>query len=187
MEQNNYNSQTMVNNAQFDSMNTNMPAQATPAKPTPAKKNPNWMLFALTMCAILAVGGIGFGIWTAIDSSSKISELEGEIAKLREQDISTSEQEQSSDGEGPTRADIASAKAWSTSEVRDGMFSVLDDDGNVVTQSDSSKVIVNEIVSCDSSSDNTILTCDVITSMGEGWFLYDAYGDSLLSSFDAEE
>ncbi|MBQ3352995.1 hypothetical protein IJG89_01425 [Candidatus Saccharibacteria bacterium] len=58
------------------------------------KKNSKGMLYGLILCAILAVGGIGFGVWAMMDGETQksglneqISTLKAQINKLQEESV----------------------------------------------------------------------------------------------------
>lgn len=192
MDQNNLNSQNMANEPQFGVANDGMttpvapmpaPEPATTPMPAPAERKHQWMAVALVVCVILAIGGIGFGIWAMTSNSAEASRLNSEIASLKSQNADLTEKVAQLEANNETSIE---AKAWKSTELQNGVFYVLGENGEVVAQSDANTPTVNEVVECESSDDNTVLTCSVETSEGEGWFLYDVYGDSLISSFDEE-
>ena len=49
------------------------------------KKSGNGMLIGMILCVILAVGGIGFGVWAIIDGNAKKNDLVTEISALKDQ------------------------------------------------------------------------------------------------------
>ncbi len=49
------------------------------------KKGGNGMLIGLILCLILAIGGIGFGIWAMMDGNSQVAERDKQIANLNQQ------------------------------------------------------------------------------------------------------
>lgn len=49
------------------------------------EKSSKGMLFGLILCAVLAVGGIGFGVWAMIDGNTRTDSLNSQITSLREQ------------------------------------------------------------------------------------------------------
>jgi len=142
------------------------------------KKKSHTMLLVVILCLVLAAGGVGFGIWAMVDSDKK----DGEIASLREQNEELSEIVEvfSSGAEVPTEDDKpAEPKKWASTEIVDGVFHVLDSAGQVLAQSDSSWPSFIEVLSCESSSGDTLLSCKVNTAEGEGQVLYDANGGSI--------
>lgn len=156
-----------------------------------AKKKNQGIMLAVVLCLILAVGGVGFGIWAMLDGNERAKSQEAQIASLKSQNEELEEQITKlnagvEDNDDEKEQKPAEAKNWGSPSVQDGIFYVLDADGNVIAQSDATGPVVNELLACESSDDNTILTCTVSTSEGEGQFMYDVYGDSLVSSFEKE-
>ena len=49
------------------------------------KKGGNGMLIGMILCAILAIGGIGFGVWAMMDGNSQVAEKDKQIANLNRQ------------------------------------------------------------------------------------------------------
>lgn len=220
MEQNETNEQNTQDRTQFDDtintgavppvapVDSTMPAEPAVTPPVEQKvekvegekKKNQAMMFALVICLLLAVGGVGFGIWAMFSGNERADELSAKVTTLQNQNAELTEQitklnPESGDIDGTngagTTEDIENqasleARYWASTEVRDGIFYVLDAEGNVIVQSNATGPVVNEIEACESSSDNTILTCTVNTTDGDGWFLYDVYGDSLGSSFDED-
>lgn len=197
MEPNEINNQSTSNQTPIIATNPGTVAPTeptiTPVEPTMARTEPNandgkkkknqWSIIALIICVLLAIGGIGFGIYTVVDSNNKVNELNKKVNSLQEENNTLKEQINSQSAGNGGQIEV---RNWSSTEIQNGVFSVLDDSGNVIVQSDANGPNVTEIYSCESSSEDTILTCMVNTSDGEGWFLYDVYGDSLASSFDEE-
>lgn len=83
------------------------PATANPIKPTPRTKEPEQnimaqgvnkkksgkgMLYGLILCLILAVGGIGFGVWAMMDGNSQIAKKDESIKDLKQQNSKLLEQ-----------------------------------------------------------------------------------------------
>ena len=60
--------------------NTNIMAQGVSEK-----KKPNGMLIGMILCAILAIGGIGFGVWAMMDGEKTNQQLNSEISDLKQQ------------------------------------------------------------------------------------------------------
>ena len=200
MEQNEINTQNTLSAAQPD-VNESGAIPTTPAEPVPVVPEPEMatsvpveskvnnrnnkkqlVVLALVLCLLLAIGGIGFGIWAMMDSNKK----DGEISSLRSQNADLSEQVANLNAEVEELSEVKEVlvpTSWASTELIDGNFCVLGDDGQVIVRSDIAGLVVNEITACESSAEDTILTCTVNTSEGEGWFLYDAYSSSLTSSF----
>lgn len=151
------------------------------------KKKGQWMLPTMIICLVLGLGGVGFGIWALLNSNTRVSELNTEVNSLRSQNEELTVENQALNEEVEELSkDETGGGQWATTEVRDGVFYVLDASGKVIAQSDASGPAVSEVVSCESSSDNTVLKCVVNTTEGEGWFLYDVQGSGLETSFGAE-
>ena len=70
-------------------------AEAKPAATEPSKKDNMFentpkksgkgMIFGLVLCAILAVGGIGFGVWAMMDGNTQKNSLNEQISALKAQ------------------------------------------------------------------------------------------------------
>ena len=153
------------------------------------KKDNKWMLLLLILFLLLGIGGVGFGAWSMIDGNTKVEDLKSQVATLKTQnsklteevaDLNTQIEEMNEAANNP------GGGPWGSTDVVDGVFRVLDAGGNVILDSSSFDLTVNEILGCEASDDNTVLTCTVDTSAGEGWFLYDVFGDTLGSSFERE-
>ena len=59
---------------------------------TPAKKSGHGMLIGLILCILLAIGGIGFGVWAMIDGNTQKTNFEKQISELRAQNNKLLEQ-----------------------------------------------------------------------------------------------
>lgn len=199
MEQNGVNVQNTPNGAQFDAANTGATGPMAPevsnatvepleAKSANVDKKNRWMLPVLIVCLVLALGGVGIGIWAVLDGNARVDSLNAQVDSLRSENAELTEQieritpitnetEDSSDMPGGSEP-----KYWAAAEVVDGALHVLDGDGNVVAQSDIGEVTVNEIINCEAAVEDIVLTCTVSTPEGEVVFSYDAYSNSLKSS-----
>ena len=199
MEQNEINAQNTLSGVQ-PSIGVN--AETTPVVPTESvapviadeslktskKKNPG-MLIALILCVLLACGGVGFGIWAMIDGNMRVNQLNEQIISLQSQNANLTEENSTLSAEIESLSeneDSYIVLSWASTIVRDGIFYVLDANGEAIAQSSFDGPTVNEVVACETSAENTILKCTVNTSEGEGSFLYDAYSGLLTSSFDKE-
>ena len=49
------------------------------------KKKSNGMLYGMILCAVLAIGGIGFGVWAMMDGNSQKNSYEEQISALKKQ------------------------------------------------------------------------------------------------------
>ena len=63
-----------------------------PAMPEAPKKKSNGMLIGLILCIVLAIGGIGFGVWMMMDSNTQKDSLNKQISDLRKQNNDLLEQ-----------------------------------------------------------------------------------------------
>ena len=52
------------------------------------KKKGNAMVFALVLLALLAAGGIGFGVWAMMDKNQQVEDLNKQITTLKDQNSS---------------------------------------------------------------------------------------------------
>ena len=66
----------------------------TPMSPAvaPEKKKNNGMLLGLILCLLLAIGGIGFGVWAMMDGNSQKDALNNQINTLKQQNDELMEQ-----------------------------------------------------------------------------------------------
>ncbi|MBR2710633.1 hypothetical protein IKF02_03330 [Candidatus Saccharibacteria bacterium] len=58
----------------------------------PEKKKNNGMLLGLILCIVLAIGGIGFGVWAMMDGNSQKDALNNQINTLKQQNDELMEQ-----------------------------------------------------------------------------------------------
>ena len=155
------------------------------------KKSGKGMLYGMILLGILAVGGIGFGIWTMMDSNSQKEALNSQISTLKKQNNELSDKiaelestiEEYKNSENGETGETA---AWSAknAEIIDGAFFIKDSGGEVLAQSE--VTAITEIVSCEYLEESTALKCTVTTTDGEGWFEYNTATGILTSSFDSE-
>ncbi len=61
----------------------NVSVPVTPV--APVEKKSNGMLIAIIICAILAAGGIGFGVWAMMDGNNQVAKRDEQIANLNRQ------------------------------------------------------------------------------------------------------
>lgn len=190
MEPNNTNTQDTLSATQSDATAnaeaTAPVAPVEPAAPNPAvsaatpdepkaedkKKKNNAMLVALILCLVLALGGVGFGIWAMVDGNARVDNLNTEVASLKSE---KAELEQQIADINSTPSEV---KEWASTEVRNGVFYVFDANGETIAQSEASWPAINEVKECKPSDDNTLLTCTVDTVEGEAQLMYDAKGNS---------
>ena len=65
---------------------------SAPAMPEAPKKKSNGMLIGLILCLLLAIGGVGFGIWMMMDGNTQKDNLNKQISDLRKQNNDLLEQ-----------------------------------------------------------------------------------------------
>ena len=151
-------------------------------------KKTGWII-GLVLMALIAAGGVGFGVWAWMDGNTQKDALNEQISSLKQQNNSlqeqltelqnTVEEYESSSDEVETETVVVEwgdAKA----EVIDGVFYIKDKYDEIVAQNDSVEVV--EIVSCDSGTvaSPSPLICNVTTADGQGKFIYN-YNDGSLS------
>ena len=92
---------------------------SVPATPVPEKKSSKGMLLGLIFCLILAAGGIGFGVWTMMDSSAQktnyekqISDLNSRINTLQEQAAKGDDEDKGDDADDVDPADYIYVGEW---------------------------------------------------------------------------
>lgn len=61
------------------------PSSASASMGMPMKKSGKGMLYGMIIFIILAIGGIGFGVWAMMDGNTQKANLEKQISDLREQ------------------------------------------------------------------------------------------------------
>lgn len=157
-------------------------AAPAPVVPEETKKKSNGMLLGLILCLLLAIGGIGFGIWGMMDGNSRVDSLNAQIKTLQDEKADLAKQiseleEEISDLEN------GGGENWLETEIEDGVFYLKDEDGDVIAQSEG--IEVKEVVECTNSADYAVLECTVKTSEGEGSLLYDAFSESTILDFKA--
>lgn len=65
---------------------------SAPAMPEAPKKKSNGMLIGFILCIVLAIGGIGFGVWMMMDGNTQKDSLNKQISDLRKQNNDLLEQ-----------------------------------------------------------------------------------------------
>lgn len=92
---------------------------SVPVAPAPEKKSGKGMLLGLIFCLILAAGGIGFGVWTMMDSNTQktnyekqISNLNSQISALQEQAAKGDDEDKGDDTDDVDPADYIYVGEW---------------------------------------------------------------------------
>ena len=164
------------------------------------QENGNGLKIATAIACVVAVCGIGFGVYGMIDAGSakdlvfsknaKISDLNSEVtnlnARIKDLEDQINKQQDYSDQDNDESEQTSVNSSDLTAEVQDGVFVLKNSNGMVVTQ-DTTKNIA-EIISCDSgtNSSNSPLKCTAKTIDGKSvWFIYDFEGGELKSGYSS--
>lgn len=167
----------------------NMMAAGTP------KKNNKGMILGMVFLAILAIAGIGFGVWTMLDSNTQKDQLNSQITALKAQNselldkLADSEAEIEAETEIEDTEEQKTISLWPATMGEIGYkFYVINDLGEVIT-SDSSMEI-KDVVSCDIPvGPQTIkeIQCGVVTREDkEGVYFYNGE-TGILKFYTADE
>ena len=141
------------------------------------------MIVGMVCLALLAVGGISFGVWAMMDGNAQKEQLNSQIVTLKQQNSELQDKIVEVE-KNETTAKCRSGGVGYDTEVVEGVFYVKNAYGEIVAQSTVSNI--SDIVACDFFSEANNIKCAVTSSEGEGWFLYDYKNNILTSSFDAE-
>lgn len=147
---------------------------------TEKKKGGNGMMIGMILAIILAVGGIGFGVWAMMDGNSQKEQLNQQISALKQQKDALEKQVEELNEKVNKKEDESNfvseivAPEWGEAEavIENGVFTITNADGEVYIQLDD--YVVEEIVSCDSGTEEAPLpmTCVVKTEDGEAKIIY---------------
>ena len=146
-------------------------------------KKSHGMLYGMILLAILAAGGIGFGVWAFLDGNSRVAKKDGQISDLNSQ-ISSLQQEKSelsdkvaelTQTNEQAQADISADEE----EIREDEVIIAEDQ-----QREAEGYQVKSIDACilDTGTvggGSIILKCDATTSLGNGKFVYDSQSNKL--------
>lgn len=167
------------------------PEQNMMAQGVNAQKKGKGMLYGMVLLGVLAVGGIGFGVWTMMDGKAQKETLSSQVSTLKTQNEELTNKVAELEGiiqeyENKEKSGTGETAAWSSEnvEIVDGAFFVKDNKGEIVAQSE--VAVITEVVSCEYLEESTALKCTVTTADGEGWFQYNTVDGVLTSSFDSE-
>lgn len=153
-------------------------------------KKTGWIL-AVVLLLIVAIGGVGFGVWAMMDGNTQKEQLNSQISTLKKQNSELSEQitllnEQidtmNKNSSENNVIETGDGDVSLTTEVTDGFLYIKDNNDNVLVSD--STIGVTEIVSCDYLAESNSLRCSVMVSDNDGWILYDVANNVLTSSFD---
>ena len=140
------------------------------------------MAIGMICLAILAVAGIGFGVWAFLDGNQQKTDLNNQINSLNAQiQAKDAEIEELKAAAEPEVVGVFSSEdGMINAEVVEGVFYLRDENGEIITQNDA--VAVSEIVTCASGVEGESQTfeCQVTTADGSnGTFVYDVDLDLL--------
>lgn len=154
---------------------------ATEQSPVEKKKSGNGMLIGMIVAMVVAVGGIGFGVWAMMDGNSQKEQLNQQISALKQQKDALERQVEELNEKINKEEDESNfvseivAPEWGEAEavIENGVFTITNADGEFYLQLDD--YVIEEILSCDSGTEEAPLpmTCVVKTANGEAKIRYD--------------
>lgn len=174
---------------------TPAPEQNVMAQGVSEKKKGKGMMLGMALLAILAIGGISFGIFTMMDGNAQKDNLNKQISELKSQNNTLSDkiaeleetiknyENNASDGtdEGVTTVELSGFGQVEVG-IAEGVFSIKDSEGEILAQSNTT---FTKITSCNYTEEDSTLKCVVADENGEeGWFLYNAAEGILTSNLD---
>lgn len=143
------------------------------------KKKGNAMLLGMIVFALLAAGGIGFGVWAMLDGNSQIAKKDEQISALKKQnnelqDKITELEEvntdiQSEDEEAQEQAEEAEEQVTVEETLEEA---TVDENGYQVLS-------IGECLFDGGSGKTYILKCDGKTSLGDGKFVWNSEDNKL--------
>lgn len=174
---------------------TPAPEQNVMAQGVSAKKGGKGMMIGMALLAILAIGGISFGIFTMMDGNAQKDSLNKQISELKSQNSVLSDKiaeleetikNYENNTAGETDEDVTTVELSGFGEVEvgiaEGIFSIKDSEGEILAQSNTT---FSKITSCNYAEEDSTLKCVVTDENGEeGWFLYSAAEGILTSNLD---
>ena len=153
---------------------------------TDKPKKSNGMILGMILLALIAAGGIGFGVWAMMDGNSQKETLNSQISTLQEENNELQEKVAELESTIETYENSEASETGDfEAEVVEGVFYVKDSEGNVLAQSES--LTVTELTACEYLAEDSTLKCTVVTPDGEGWFVFNTVENTLSSSFDTEQ
>ena len=150
---------------------------------TGTPKKGKGMLYGMIILAIVAIAGIGFGVWAMLDKKAQEEQLNSQITVLKTQTNELLDKLSEAETEAEAERDTENAKeeqeTVSSWPVKVGVllsdFYVLNDSDKVVTKDESINIVRLEV--CDSPVGPGVIkeiTCGVVYDGGkEGMYLYD--------------
>lgn len=151
------------------------PAPVEPARVEKPKKSNTGMLLGMIFLAIVAIAGVGFGVWTMLDKNQQVGTLNEQIDSLKNQnsDLRSQIEDLQQQSNSTDFYEILPPE-WGTATavVENNFFTIKNAKGEVYLQDEENPVV--EIISCDSgTAAPTPMTCIVKTANGEAKFIYD--------------
>lgn len=90
-----------------------MPEQnAFSQEPVTEKKTGNGMLIGMILCALIALGGVGFGVWAMMDGNTQKEQLNSQISALKSQVNALQEKISTGPGDGTEDIDTDTSDNW---------------------------------------------------------------------------
>ena len=134
-------------------------APAAPVAPVPEQKKGHGAVIAAILFAVLAIGGIGFGVWTMMDGNTQKEQLNTQVDSLKKQNNELLDKV----------AELNEQIENSGSGTEEG-YRIIEIGECVADQSFDGE---------DSEEGTTIIKCEATTSEGTGKFVYDSSTNSL--------
>lgn len=173
-----------------------------------SKKGGKGSLIAMVFFAILAVGGVGFGVWSMMDKDSQVdalnktvSDLKGKnnelemqietlndtITNLRNEIANNSNNSGNNDNNQNNNVPPEEDKSSNiVADYSDDGFYLKDGNGNVLAH-DNGRVVTG-IISCENGTaeESSTLKCVVMTLEGEGFYIYNRNNNTLSFTLTGE-
>ena len=130
-----------------------------------APKKSNGMLIGLVLCLILAIGGIGFGVWAMMDGNTKRENYDKQIADLKKQNselLGKIEEIDTGDISGKTSTDSTYKNPIIKSNNDEIFYSVGFESSYILGQGGTKRVGLSII-------DGKISNCTMYEQEGSGW------------------
>lgn len=124
------------------------------------------MIAGMVVLALLAVGGIGFGVWAMMDGNSQKEQLNGKISDLESEIVQKNDK-------------ISELESKSSSSSVQQQQEYLDEGQGEFTIIEIGDCIMDSGTVEDGAKNNEILKCRATTSNGEGIFTWDSDSNRL--------
>lgn len=147
-----------------------------PAVPQPEKKKSNTLLLLVILFAVLAAGGIGFGVWAFMNGNSEKDKLNSQITNLRQEITILTEK----NAELQETIDNLKSNGSSDQGNSDGTSDSTSTD-NTDTEEGYHIISIGECA-LDNATDrggSIIIKCDATTKNGTGKFVYSSESNEL--------